>query len=113
MLIKPYIKDKATKSASQGSILSLPSESEDSRLIIHPAYFGSVDEIKEFLESEGRLMMLPIMSQEYYNKINKMMHDKENIFNCEKTWAVCTCKFARVTRLYDLGLNNFGLLEVI
>lgn len=100
MLIKPLI-DKAKE-----SIKSLPSKSEDTQAF-HPAYFGTPSEHKEYLEFEGRLLMLPIMYEEWNIKQNKIIHDTNG--TCIKTWPLCECKHARSIRMKDIGGTNWKL----
>lgn len=59
----------------------------------------------EFLNNEGRLLMLPILYQEASIKNNKNIHDIHNPFNCTNTWPVCQCQFSKMIRGYDIGFN--------
>lgn len=100
MLIKPLI------SKEKGSIKSLPSKSEDSRSNHPCAYFGTQEEKTESIEIEGRLLMLPIMYEEYANIQNKRIHDSSG---CIETWPLCKCTFAKTIRMKDIGGTNWTL----
>lgn len=106
MLIKPFV--KKTQSPRQIT-LSEP----NSKVIIHPAYFGTISELKDYIEQEGRLLLLSTMYTEWANIQNKIIHDRYTPFNCNHPWQLCNCKFAKMIRLRDLYLDNENLLEVI
>jgi len=96
MLIKPLIK---------GRVNSLPSNGRNPQSIKSSvAHFGTLEERIEFLEVEGRLLMLPIMYSEWNLKSNKSIHDNNG--RCINRWPICTCHFARRIRAKDLGLTN-------
>lgn len=93
MLLKPYI--------PKVNVNSLPSESLNSRKDAHYEY----NESMEFLESEGRLLMLTILWHERNLKAEKRIHDIHNVFSCVNTWPVCQCNFAKYIRGIDMNLS--------
>jgi hypothetical protein len=79
----------------------------------HPAYFGTREENIEFLETEGRLMMLTIMYEMLSNNNNKHLHDTYNPFSCTHSWPICNCQYAKSIRFHDLGFNNWNRFSVL
>jgi hypothetical protein len=62
-------------------------------------------ESKEFLETFGRLLMLPIIYHERSNKYNKRNHDR--LVGISKdcishSWSLCNCNYAKYIRTNDL-----------
>ncbi len=98
MRIKPLIKLEKDR-ARKESIKSLPSD-ERNLHIEHPAYFGTLDENNEWIQNEGRLLMLPIMYKEFNLRENKRIHDSNG--RCMRSWILCECKFAEYIRREDL-----------
>ncbi len=92
MLIKPLVKQKL-------NVKSLPSNTSYPPEY-HPAYFGTKEENIEFLESEGRLLMLTLMYHEWNLIANKRIHDTNA--KCERMWAICECQFASKIREDDI-----------
>lgn len=91
MLLKPYI--------SKVNINSLPSHgnSESS------AHKGN--EAIEFLNTEGRLLMLTTLYHERALKKNKLIHDVYKVFACVYPWPLCVCNFSRMIRGMDMGMK--------
>lgn len=122
MILKPYI-------AKEVRVNSLLSESGNSQKNIQTVYNGGSlermgyepEEVKygdtrkqrtaeqiecnQFLESEGRLLMLTTLYHERSLRNNKLIHDIWNVFACVYTWPVCECNFAKTIRGYDMGLS--------
>jgi len=82
---------------STGSIKSLPRDYSKKRISFREY------EAKEYLETRGRLLMLPILNLERSLKNNKYWHDNRGV--CILSWPCCSCNYARSIRLEDLGFD--------
>lgn len=98
--IRPIVKVKSLSSVSKAYVSTLS-----------PPQREHID----FIETEGRLLILTILNKEEALKSNKRIHDNVNPFSCLRTWPACKCLYAKRIRAMDMGLNKYDerILEVI